>query len=357
MTDARKEAADIARSVRRYIERERAAGAGDLLADGAARAAREPKRRAMSDLVGVRGDTATGERGELRGESKSAASQGGAPARSAGREAGFVSARADRRSAPSGREAPPARPSPASAPLTNLFGEEEPLTVPKRATTVAVADPTPSMFEEGLNPAGLEPRATLAAEATPVLEQVAQEARACTKCGLCDTRTQAVPGVGTARSGIVFVGEAPGADEDRLGEPFVGRAGQLLDRIIKAMDDARLIPNLPLDRSTVYICNVLKCRPPENRNPLPHEVESCSPYLRRQLEAMKPKIICCLGKFAAELLVGAKGTIGGLRGKVYRYQGAKLIVTYHPAACLRNPAYKRPVWEDMQLLAREYLSD
>ncbi|MEK7823583.1 MAG: uracil-DNA glycosylase [Candidatus Eisenbacteria bacterium] len=229
--------------------------------------------------------------------------------------------------------------------------------MPKRATTVAVADPTPSMFEEGLNPAGLEPRATLAAEATPVLEQVAQEARACTKCGLCDTRTQAVPGVGTARSGIVFVGEAPGADEDRLGEPFVGRAGQLLDRIIKAMDDARLIPNLPLDRSTVYICNVLKCRPPENRNPLPHEVESCSPYLRRQLEAMKPKIICCLGKFAAELLVGAKGTIGGLRGKVYRYQGAKLIVTYHPAACLRNPAYKRPVWEDMQLLAREYLSD
>jgi uracil-DNA glycosylase family 4 len=213
------------------------------------------------------------------------------------------------------------------------------------------------MFEEGLHPAGLEARAALAAEALPVLEQVAQEVRACVKCGLCDTRTQAVPGVGTARGGIVFVGEAPGADEDRLGEPFVGRAGQLLDRIIKAMDDARLIPGVPLDRSTVYICNVLKCRPPENRNPLPHEVESCAPYLRRQLEAIKPRVICCLGKFAAELLVGVKGTIGGLRGKVYRYQGARLIVTYHPAACLRNPAYKRPVWEDMQLLAREYLSD
>ena len=121
------------------------------------------------------------------------------------------------------------------------------------------------------------------------------------------------------------------------------------------MDDARLIPGVALSRETVYICNVLKCRPPENRNPLPHEIETCSPYLTRQLEALRPRIICCLGKFAAELLVGAKGTIGGMRGKVYRYRGAKLIVTYHPAACLRNPAYKRPVWEDMQLLAREYL--
>jgi len=242
--------------------------------------------------------------------------------------------------------------------LTNLFGEAEPATlVPKHAAAQAVAEPVTSMFEEGLHPAGLVPRAAIANAAIPVLELVAGEARGCTKCGLCETRTQAVPGVGTAASGIVFVGEAPGADEDRLGEPFVGRAGQLLDKIIKAMDDARLIPGVPLDRSTVYICNVLKCRPPENRNPLPHEVESCSPYLRRQLEAIQPRIICCLGKFAAELLVGVKGTIGGLRGKVYRYHGAKLIVTYHPAACLRNPDYKRPVWEDMQLLAREYLSD
>jgi DNA polymerase len=123
------------------------------------------------------------------------------------------------------------------------------------------------------------------------------------------------------------------------------------------MDDAKLIPGVTLDRETVYIANVLKCRPPENRNPLPHEIETCSPYLLRQLEILQPRIICCLGKFAAELLVGVKGTIAGLRGKVYRYQGAKLIVTYHPAACLRNPGYKRPVWEDMQMLAKEYLSD
>ncbi|HKQ57929.1 MAG TPA: uracil-DNA glycosylase, partial [Candidatus Eisenbacteria bacterium] len=226
----------------------------------------------------------------------------------------------------------------------------------KRMTSV-LDEPALEAFADDLNPAGLAARSALAAQSIPVLDAIAAEVRGCPKCGLCKTRTQAVPGVGTARSGIVFVGEAPGADEDRLGEPFVGRAGQLLDKIIKAMDEARLIPDLPLDRSTVYICNVLKCRPPENRNPLPHEIESCSPYLIRQLEVMKPRIICCLGKFAAELLCGVKGTIGGMRGKIYRYQGAKLIVTYHPAACLRNPAYKRPVWEDMQLLAREYLSD
>jgi DNA polymerase len=211
-------------------------------------------------------------------------------------------------------------------------------------------------FDDDLDPGGVAARATIVSASTPVLDAVAAEARACRLCGLCETRTQAVPGVGSAQSGIVFVGEAPGADEDRRGEPFVGRAGELLTKIIKAMDDARLIPGVPLSRETVFICNVLKCRPPENRNPLPHEIESCAPYLRRQLAAIRPRIICCLGKFAAELLVGVKGTIGGLRGKTYRYQGAKLIVTYHPAACLRNPAYKRPVWEDMQLIAREYLS-
>ena len=208
-----------------------------------------------------------------------------------------------------------------------------------------------------LNVGGLENRSALFKASIPILDQVAAEARACRLCGLCETRTQAVPGVGSAQSGIVFVGEAPGADEDAQGEPFVGRAGQLLTRIIKAMDEARLIPGVPLSRDTVYICNVLKCRPPENRNPLPHEIESCSPYLRRQLAVLAPRIICCLGKFAAELLVGVKGTIGSLRGKVYRYQGAKLIVTYHPAYCLRNPNSKRDVWDDMKLLAREYLSD
>jgi uracil-DNA glycosylase len=188
------------------------------------------------------------------------------------------------------------------------------------------------------------------------LLKVATEVRACTKCGLSGCRTQAVPGVGAGVSGIVFVGEAPGAEEDRRGEPFVGRAGELLTKILAAMDERKLIPGVQVSRNSVYICNVLKCRPPENRNPLPHEIEACSPYLLRQLAILRPKIICCLGKFAAELLVGAKGTVASMRGKVYRFGSAKLLVTYHPAACLRNPSLKRPVWEDMQRLAEEYAS-
>ena len=181
---------------------------------------------------------------------------------------------------------------------------------------------------------------------TRTLDQLAVEAATCTRCRLATGRTQVVFGVGDPDADIMFIGEGPGADEDEQGEPFVGRAGQLLNNMIVAMG---------LRREDVYIANVVKCRPPQNRAPERDEIETCSPYLTRQLEALRPRIICCLGKFAAELLVGAKGTIGGMRGKVYRYRGAKLIVTYHPAACLRNPAYKRPVWEDMQLLAREYL--
>jgi DNA polymerase len=136
----------------------------------------------------------------------------------------------------------------------------------------------------------------------------------------------------------------------------VGRAGELLTRILQAVDQRRLIPGVSITRDSVYIANVIKCRPPENRNPLPHEIESCSPYLYRQLALLKPRIICCLGKFAAELLVGAKGSVAGMRGKVHRFGPAKLLVTYHPAACLRNPGLKHAVWEDMQFLAREYLA-
>ena len=216
---------------------------------------------------------------------------------------------------------------------------------------------TPSPVALALPPLDPAARRAIAAAAAPVLEQIAAEVRACRQCGLCETRNQAVPGVGTALSGIVFVGEAPGADEDRLGEPFVGRGGQLLDRIIKAMDDAPLIPGVPLDRRTVFIGNVIHCRPPENRVPLPHEVERSSPYLHRQLDALQPRIVCCLGKTAGEHLLGARATLGSMRNQVHRFHGAKLIVTYHPAAVLRNPEHKRPVWEDMQLLAREYLKD
>ena len=310
--ELREELAAIARDTLRYIERERAAGNDELLAQSAARAATHPAP---------------------------------APANAAPASASPAASRTS--PAPAPRVAVPTAPAPAEV---DLFGAS---IAPPRASITATEPPR---LSEMINPKGSD-RAALAVDALPILDEVAREARACRKCGLCETRTNAVPGVGSAQSGIVFVGEAPGADEDRRGEPFVGRAGELLTKIIEAMDKKRLIPGVPLTRETVYICNVLKCRPPENRNPLPHEIEMCSPYLHRQLEALKPRVICCLGKFAAELLVGVKGTIGGLRGRIYRYRGAKLIVTYHPAACLRNPNYKTPVWEDMQLLAREYQTD
>jgi len=215
-------------------------------------------------------------------------------------------------------------------------------TMPKRARATATATPAEPV------PAGF------LSLKDDTLARVETEVRGCTRCGLAETRTKAVPGAGTGKAGIVFVGEAPGASEDAKGEPFVGRAGELLGKMLAAMNEKQLIPGVDVTREAVYITNVLKCRPPENRNPLPHEIEACSPYLVRQLRLLEPRVICCLGKFAAELLVGAKGTIGGMRGTIYRYGDAKLIVTYHPAACLRNPAYKRPVWEDLKLLAREY---
>ena len=236
---------------------------------------------------------------------------------------------------------------------TDLFGAPVPRAMVRRPEP----EPEAAADEPPLNPGGWEARAALAAEAEPVLARIAAEVRACQKCTLWETRANAVPGVGSARSGVVFIGEAPGADEDRLGEPFVGRAGQLLDKIIQAMDDAKLIPGVSLTRATVFIGNIIHCRPPGNRVPLQFEIEQSSPYLRRQLEALRPRVICCLGKTAAEFLLGSKGSLASMRGKVYRYHGARMVVTYHPAACLRNPDYKRPVWEDMQFLAREYLSD
>jgi DNA polymerase len=333
--ETRKEAALIARMARRFLERERAAGSGDLVARDAAGALGVPPSGARARDVPAPGEVTS--------------APGGVPASRVGPP---VSGPTARHAPAVVLEAPPsARPS-----ATDLFGN--PTVAPRQVAleaSAALATELPP-HHEPLHPASAESRAELLTASLPILGQIASEVNACTRCGLHEGRTRAVPGTGSARSGIVFVGEAPGAEEDRQGLPFVGRAGELLTRMIKAMDDAKLIPGVPLDRETVYIANVLKCRPPENRNPLPHEVETCSPYLARQLEALKPRIICCLGKFAAELLVGAKGTIGGLRGKVYRYRGSKLIVTYHPAACLRNPGYKRPVWEDLQLLAKEYLS-
>jgi DNA polymerase len=181
--------------------------------------------------------------------------------------------------------------------------------------------------------------------AAPTLEVLRQEVAACTLCGeLAATRTQTVFGVGNSQARLCFLGEAPGADEDRRGEPFVGRAGQLLDKMIVACR---------LRREDVYILNVLKCRPPGNRNPLPDEAQNCRRFLDRQLELINPEFICCLGAVAAQNLLGTTESIGRMRGKVLNYRGAKVVCTYHPAYLLRNPSAKTYAWDDLKFLMRE----
>ncbi|MCC6303522.1 MAG: uracil-DNA glycosylase [Gammaproteobacteria bacterium] len=171
--------------------------------------------------------------------------------------------------------------------------------------------------------------------------------KGCTLCGLEKTRTQTVFGVGNRSAAWMVVGEAPGADEDRQGEPFVGRAGQLLNEMLWA---------LGLERAEVYIANVLKCRPPGNRDPSPNEVACCEPYLKRQVALIKPKIILAVGRIAAQNLLKTDTRIGALRGRVHRYAdtGIPLVVTYHPAYLLRSPLEKRKSWDDLQLAARTF---
>lgn len=166
----------------------------------------------------------------------------------------------------------------------------------------------------------------------------------CKKCDvLVKNRKQTVFGVGNLDPEVCFVGEAPGADEDAQGEPFVGAAGQLLNKIIIACK---------MQREDVYICNILKCRPPGNRTPLPDEVANCSSFLERQLDIIRPKFICALGACAAQSLLKTTASIGRLRGKFHDYRGIPVLATYHPAYLLRNPAAKKDVWEDMKLLMR-----
>ena len=177
------------------------------------------------------------------------------------------------------------------------------------------------------------------------LAQVREGLGECTRCKLHTGRKTIVFGVGDPNAWLVFVGEAPGADEDRQGEPFVGRAGQLLTRIIEAMK---------LTREQVYICNIIKCRPPANRNPESDEIAACEPFLLAQLQAVQPKLICALGTFAAQTLLRTKEPISKLRGRFHHYHGIPVLPTFHPAYLLRNPHEKKTVWEDMKLLQREY---
>ncbi len=167
----------------------------------------------------------------------------------------------------------------------------------------------------------------------------------CQKCSLGKTRTKFVFGVGNPDADAMLIGEAPGRDEDQQGEPFVGRAGKLLNDILKA---------IKFERSDVYIANILKCRPPNNRDPLPSEMETCIPYLHKQINLIKPKVILCLGRVAANGLLDKKLTLGQLRENIYDFNGIKVVVTYHPAALLRNPNWKRGCWEDVQKFRKIY---
>ncbi len=194
--------------------------------------------------------------------------------------------------------------------------------------------------------AAADPAAADAASNANSWNLLQQEVRSCAKCAeLASARTQTVFGVGDVNAEWMLIGEAPGMEEDRRGEPFVGRAGKLLDKMLLAIG---------LDRSTVYIANILKCRPPENRNPRPEEAENCSGYLRRQIALVKPKIILALGGVAASALLDAQTPVGRLRGQEHRLPGGDipLVVTYHPAYLLRSPNQKRAAWDDLQFACR-----
>ncbi|HEX2076049.1 MAG TPA: uracil-DNA glycosylase [Longimicrobium sp.] len=246
--------------------------------------------------------------------------------------------------APAVRAEPPAAPRPAvERPASTLSRVEvappppfpgEPETHVRAGAPVPGAAPHP--------PSPRAPAAYVSAEeisSLPVLSEVREIALGCPRCALAKTRTHVVFGEGRENADVMVVGEAPGQEEDRSGRPFVGRAGKLLDLLLLSVGFAR---------HDVYICNVLKCRPPQNRNPQPDEVSACSPYLLKQVELVQPRVILAFGTFAAQTLLGTDISIGKLRGRTHQYRGVPLVPTYHPAACLRHPAWTRSVWEDLQ---------
>jgi uracil-DNA glycosylase family 4 len=177
------------------------------------------------------------------------------------------------------------------------------------------------------------------------LDDFYHQIKDCTKCHLGYTRTNFVFGVGNPQAKLMLIGEAPGREEDLQGEPFVGAAGKLLDKMLAAIQ---------FTREDVFIANILKCRPPENRDPRPDEIETCKPYLLQQIQLIQPKIICALGRISAQVLLETKSPLGQLRGKFHDFSGTRFLVTYHPAALLRYQQYKRLTWEDLQLLRKEY---
>lgn len=244
-------------------------------------------------------------------------------------------------------QATAAQPSARSAPASPTALPTAPQPYPASRSTVAVPQaPMAPSDQPSIAGSGQWETEELDDTARRNLFQILdQEIRDCQKCSeICSRRQQTVFGVGPIRPTVCFMGEAPGADEDKQGEPFVGRAGQLLTRIISAMQ---------LRREDVFILNALKCRPPGNRTPLPNEINNCQPFVETQLETLRPKYIVCLGAVAVRSLLKRDTPVGQLRGKFFEYRGAKVIVTYHPSYLLRNEDAKRLVWEDMQILMRE----
>lgn len=246
--------------------------------------------------------------------------------------------------------APDQEPHPASATPGSLPGSGDSTPSPAQTPGASPRNPPTDSSVEGLPPAGLtyDPPAQDLFSADPVqraasLGEIAALVAACTKCRLCEGRRHTVPGEGADRARLVVVGEGPGKTEDETGRPFVGKAGELLTKILSAIG---------LAREQVYICNVVKCRPPENRTPQYDEIAACVPYLFRQIELLAPSVILAMGNTAAQTILNTKQSLGALRSKVHRFRGVPVIVTYHPAALLRNPNWKKPTWDDVRIAHR-----
>ena len=311
---------DARDALRRYLEQRRELGESELVLDSMSVEEAMRLLGAGKAAGGPSGSSSADWRDEIR-------SAGGAPVRAAARPRPDVDVIATR------------------PPLASPSAPSEAVHVPSTQLVARASAASPlSDVPTGIVIAG----ASRALSDDPAfkldsLAAIAETVAACRRCALYATAKNPVPGTGNPDADFMIVGEAPGANEDEQGVPFVGQAGQLLTKIIEAIQ---------LSRDDVFIANVLKHRPPGNRNPLPEEVTACSPYLVRQIELVRPKVILALGTFAAQTLLETKTTIGKLRGQIHRYYGVPLIVTYHPAALLRNPAWKRPTWEDVQLARR-----
>jgi DNA polymerase len=220
----------------------------------------------------------------------------------------------------------------------------EPQTAAEPAPAVPPISPSPHP-PSGLSfdPPAADLFATDPIQQAASLQDVASLIAVCRACKLCDGRTNTVPGEGPAHARLVVIGEGPGRTEDETGRPFVGRAGELLTKILEA---------IKLPRDQVFICNIVKCRPPENRLPQYDEIAACLPFLYRQIELVRPKVILAMGGTAAQSLLNTKQSLGALRNQIHRFRGIPVVITYHPAALLRNPNWKRPTWDDVRIAAR-----